>query len=120
MAICTRSSSQNPTTGGGGARAAPLRAEELLAVGCHRGRESHFPFRLWPLGGCPCSRGWSRTQVLMNCANRARLTEREKDMKVAGEHRFRAGLREGGEGIGGEYEQIHCIHTEFLQNDHKM
>lgn len=77
-----RSSSQNPTTGGGEARGAPLRAEELLAVGCHRGRESHFSFGLWPLVGCPCSRGWPRTQVPMNSANRTRLTKKKKGHEV--------------------------------------
>lgn len=46
--------------------------------------------------------------------NTAYKKKKKKDMKLAGKHRFGGGLREGGEGIGGEYDQIHCIHTEFL------
>lgn len=48
------------------------------------------------------------------------LQKKKEDMKLAGEHRFGEGLREGGGGIGSEYDQIHCIHTEFLSNNYKM
>lgn len=44
------------------------------------------------------------------------LQKEKEDTKVAGEHRFGAGLREGGEGIGGEYDQI----TVYTQNSYKM
>lgn len=48
------------------------------------------------------------------------LQEEEKKEDINLDHKVGGGLREGRGGIGGEYDQILCIHMKFLKNNYKM